>query len=214
MTVLYQDTEGNEISKSKTLSGNIGDPYDVSTQEYKLAIQGYTFKETRGALTGNLSNDAQSVTYIYTKDPVRAKDLTVLYQDTEGNEISNSKIISGNVGDPYDVSTQEYKLAIQGYTFKETKGALTGSLSNDAQSVTYIYTKKINKQVSTNSSSNKQKKTIIINENTNNSSDYSDGLKNLPKTGESTNHIVSLVGILILFSVYTLWKIKPKSYKK
>ncbi|WP_415696640.1 MucBP domain-containing protein, partial [Erysipelothrix inopinata] len=33
-----------------------------------------------------------------------AQDLTVLYQDTEGNEIASSKTQSGFIGDTYDVS--------------------------------------------------------------------------------------------------------------
>ena len=49
-----------------------------------------------------MSDQAQTVTYVYTKDPVKAADVTVEYVDTAGNEIHASQVISGNVGDDYD----------------------------------------------------------------------------------------------------------------
>ncbi|HBK0530576.1 TPA: MucBP domain-containing protein, partial [Listeria monocytogenes] len=141
LTVNYQDTEGNKIADSQIVSGNIGDSYDVSGEEYKLEIAGYTFKEVKGEVTGILTDKEQSVTYVYTKNPVKAKDLTVNYQDVEGNKVADSQIVSGNIGDSYDVSGEEYRLEIAGYTFKEVKGEVTGILTDKEQSVTYVYTK-------------------------------------------------------------------------
>ncbi|RJC35520.1 hypothetical protein D3B58_14560, partial [Listeria monocytogenes] len=126
---------------SQIVSGNIGDSYDVSGEEYKLKIAGYTFQEVKGEVTGILTDKEQSVTYIYTKNPVKAKDLTVNYQDVEGNKVADSQIVSGNIGDSYDVSGEEYKLKIAGYTFQEVKGEVTGGLTDKEQTVTYIYTK-------------------------------------------------------------------------
>ncbi|MCI2516503.1 MucBP domain-containing protein, partial [Listeria monocytogenes] len=93
----------NKIADSQIVSGNIGDSYDVSGEEYKLEIAGYTFKEVKGEVTGILTDKEQSVTYVYTKNPVKAKDLTVNYQDVEGNKVADSQIVSGNIGDSYDV---------------------------------------------------------------------------------------------------------------
>ncbi|EKM3237859.1 MucBP domain-containing protein, partial [Listeria monocytogenes] len=143
LTVNYQDVEGNKVADSQIVSGNIGDSYDVSGEEYKLEITGYTFKGVKGEVTGALTDKEQTVTYIYTKNPVKAKDLTVNYQDAEGNKIADSQIVSGNIGDSYDVSGEEYKLEIAGYTFKEVKGEVAGILTDKEQSVTYVYTKNL-----------------------------------------------------------------------
>ena len=125
LTVYYQDTEGNEISVPKTVTGNVGHKF----KEAPGSIEGYTFKEVKdNVLTeGTLSEEEQSITFIYTKNPVKAKDLTVYYQDTEGNEISVPKTVTGNVGHKF----KEAPGSIEGYTFKEVKdNSLTeGALS-------------------------------------------------------------------------------------
>ena len=141
LTVKYQDISGNKIADFKTVSGNVGDAYDVSTDTYKQNINGYTFKEVQGQSTGTLSDQGQTVTYVYTKNPVEAKPLTVRYHDTASEKIADSKIISGNIGDIYDVSTDEHKLDIDGHTFKEVQGQTIGILTDKEQVVTYVYTK-------------------------------------------------------------------------
>ncbi|WP_430600285.1 hypothetical protein IGI84_002028 [Enterococcus sp. DIV0008] len=145
ITVKYVDTEGNEIHDSQTISGNIGDLYDASTDQYKLSINGYTLDESQlpENTTGVFSETVQTVTYVYTKNPVPAADITVKYIDTEGNEIHDSQTISGNIGDLYDASTDQYKLSIDGYTLDESQlpENSKGIFSETAQTVTYVYTK-------------------------------------------------------------------------
>ncbi|AVC42314.1 cell wall anchor protein [Enterococcus gallinarum] len=145
VTIEYVDLEGNEIHVSQTISGNVGDSYDASTDQYKLSIDGYTLDESQlpENLKGMFSETAQTVTYIYTKNPVPAADVTVEYVDTEGNEIHAAEKISGNVGDTYDASTDQYKLSIDGYTLDESQLPENhkGVFSETAQTVTYIYTK-------------------------------------------------------------------------
>ncbi|WP_200849479.1 MucBP domain-containing protein, partial [Enterococcus sp. CSURQ0835] len=133
VTVNYQDSAGNTIAPNVVKNGNVGDPY---TTEQKT-IPGYTFKEVEGNVNGKLTADPQTVTYIYTKDPVQAANVTVNYQDSTGNTVAATEVKSGNVGDPY---TTEQK-TIPGYTFKEVKGNVNGKLTADPQTVTYIYTK-------------------------------------------------------------------------
>ena len=144
VTVEYVDTEGNEIHASQTISGNVGDSYDASTEKYQVTIDGYTLDESRlpENLKGVFGETAQTVTYIYTKNPVPAADVTIEYVDTEGNEIHASQTISGNVGDSYDASTEKYQLAIEDYTLDESQlpENLKGVFSETAQTVTYIYT--------------------------------------------------------------------------
>ncbi|MBW9324861.1 LPXTG cell wall anchor domain-containing protein, partial [Enterococcus casseliflavus] len=145
VTVEYVDLEGNEIRASQTISGNVGDSYDASTEKYQLKIEGYTLDESQlpENLKGVFSETAQTVTYIYTKNPIPAADVTVEYVDLEGNEIHAANKISGNVGDLYDASTEQYQLTIKGYTLDESQlpENLKGVFSETAQTVTYIYTK-------------------------------------------------------------------------
>ena len=145
VTVEYVDLEGNEIHAANKISGNVGDPYDASTEQYQLTIKGYTLDESQlpENLKGVFSETAQTVTYIYTKNPIPAADITVKYVDTEGNEIHDSQTISGSIGDSYDASTLQYKVTIEGYTLDETQlpENSKGIFSETAQTVTYIYTK-------------------------------------------------------------------------
>ena len=145
VTVEYVDTEGNEIHASQTISGNVGDPYDTSTEQYQLKIEGYTLDESQlpENSMGVFNETAQTVTYIYTKNPVPAADVTVEYVDTEGKEIHPSQKISGNIGDSYDASTENYQLTIDGYTLDESQlpENTTGVFSETVQTVTYVYTK-------------------------------------------------------------------------
>ncbi|MFS1012181.1 MucBP domain-containing protein [Enterococcus casseliflavus] len=147
VTVEYVDTEGNEIHASQTISCNVGDSFDASTEQYQLKIEGYTLDESQlpENLKGVFSESAQTVTYIYTKNPVPAADVTIEYVDLEGNEIHASQTISGNVGDSFDASTDQYKLSIDGYTLDESQLPENhkGVFSETAQTVTCIYTKNL-----------------------------------------------------------------------
>ncbi|MEG1172275.1 MucBP domain-containing protein [Carnobacterium sp.] len=145
VTVKYVDQEGTEIHTPQTISGTIGEDFDATTEVFKLTIDGYTLDEnnlpTNGV--GQLSNQAQEVRYVYTKDPIQAQDVTVKYVDQEGIEIHAPQTISGNIGEDFDATTEVFKLAIAGYTLDEnnlpTNGV--GQLSDQAQEVRYVYTK-------------------------------------------------------------------------
>ncbi|MFZ2821581.1 MAG: MucBP domain-containing protein [Lactococcus raffinolactis] len=182
LTVRYHDTASEKIADSKNISGNIGDIYDVSTDEHKLDIDGHTFKEVQGQTIGILTDKEQVVTYVYTKNPIKSKVLTVKYQDTADNEIATAKTISGNVGDAYDVSTDAYKQVINGYTFKEVKGETIGKLSDKEQTVTYVYGKISEEQAK----------------------------EALPNTGDSNNIPVMLVGISLFLLSLKAWLFKQE----
>ena len=149
VTVKYVDTDGTEIHAPQVITGNVGDDYDATTDVYKLTINGYTLdtKQLPTNYTGVMSDQAQTVTYVYTKDPVKAADVTVEYVDTDGNEIHAPQVITGNVGDDYDATTDGYKLTINGYTLdtKQLPKNGTGVMSDQAQTVTYVYTKNSDK---------------------------------------------------------------------
>ncbi|MBC2289133.1 MucBP domain-containing protein [Listeria welshimeri] len=140
VTVNYQDEQGNSLAPTETLKGDVGETYTTVQKD----ITGYDFKEVQGNTTGEFTKETQVVTYIYTQTPVPAANLTIEYLDENGNQIHEPKIISGNVGDPYDVTGDLDELQIEGYTIDTTKlpANATGVLSNDQIQVIYIYNKK------------------------------------------------------------------------
>ncbi|MBF2450488.1 MucBP domain-containing protein [Listeria welshimeri] len=140
VTVNYQDEQGNSLAPTETLKGDVGETYTTVQKD----ITGYDFKEVQGNATGEFTTKAQVLTYIYTQTPVPAANLTIEYLDENGNQIHEPKIISGNVGDPYDVTGDLDELQIEGYTIDTTKlpANATGVLSNDQIQVIYIYNKK------------------------------------------------------------------------
>ncbi|WP_228470193.1 MucBP domain-containing protein [Listeria welshimeri] len=140
VTVNYQDEQGNSLAPTETLKGDVGETYTTAQKD----ITGYDFKEVQGNATGEFTKEAQVVNYIYTQTPVPAANLTIKYLDENGNQIHEPKIISGNVGDSYDVTGDLDELQIEGYTIDTTKlpANATGVLSNDQIQVIYIYNKK------------------------------------------------------------------------
>lgn len=74
-----------------------------------------------------------------------AQSVIVNYVDEQGQAIPNvpSQSIGGNIDSAYDASTDKYKLMIAGYTLDETKLPInmTGKLTDQIQTVTYVYTK-------------------------------------------------------------------------
>ncbi|GFO78573.1 MucBP domain-containing protein [Lactococcus lactis] len=192
VTAKYVDTDGNKISDDVIKSGNVGDSYTTDQK----TIAGYTFKEVQGGATGTFTDQAQTVTYVYTKDPVAGGDVTAKYVDTDGNKISDDVIKSGNVGDSY---TTDQK-TIAGYTFKEVQGSATGTFTDQAQTVTYIYTKN-NIPVNSISPQSSSNSTSRMNNTTTSNS--------LPRTGEQQGITVlmfilgiSLIGVSLILAFF------------
>jgi LPXTG-motif cell wall-anchored protein len=303
VTVNYVDAEGKAIpnASSQTISGNIGDSYDATTDKYRLAIAGYTLDEKKlpSNAKGTLSDQAQVVTYVYnkipqytlenetsysdidgkellptineiikpgenwkfgeakdipgytldlqksdvdldgvhsslqdmlnglsvnlkdflnyinsqvfsgnvtaekqyihfvyTKNPVKAENVTVNYVDTEGKAIPNvsSQAISGNIGDSYDATTDKYKLAIAGYTLDETKlpSNAKGILSDQARTVNYVYIK-IN-TLHTHKSEDSLNTTLDRKENGKKTDSNPESKNILPQTGD--HEILSVIGMM------------------
>ena len=184
VTAKYVDTDGNKISDDVIKSGNVGDAY---TTEQKT-IAGYTFKEVQGSATGTFTDQAQIVTYIYTKDPIAGGDITAKYVDTDGNKISDDVIKSGNVGDAYATEQK----TIVGYTFKKVQGSATGNFTDQAQTVTYIYTKN---NVTPSPKPNDHSDAPESSKSNGNKNDSTSENKNiLPQTGD--NEGLSMVGMI------------------
>ena len=133
VTARYVDGSGNPITENAVFIGNVGESY---TTEQKI-IAGYTYKEVQGKSTGTFTEEEQTVTYVYTKNPVAGGTVTARYVDGSGNPITENAVFIGNVGESY---TTEQKI-IAGYTYKEVQGKSTGTFTEEEQTVTYVYTK-------------------------------------------------------------------------
>ncbi|QNL92967.1 MucBP domain-containing protein [Lactococcus lactis] len=202
VTAKYIDTDGNKISDDVVKSGNVGDAY---TTEQKT-IDGYTFKEVQGSSTGTFTNQAQTVTYVYTKDPIAGGDVTAKYVDTVGNKISDDVVKSGNVCDAY---TTEQK-TIDGYTFKEVQGSATGTFTDQAQTVTYVYTKN---NVTPNPKPDDHSDTPESSKDNGNKNDSTSENKNtLPQTGdnEGLSMIGMISGIFLILGTIVMILVKRK----
>ncbi|WP_181249449.1 MucBP domain-containing protein [Listeria seeligeri] len=131
VTVHYVSEKGKTIAADDVLSGNVGEEYISSPK----IINGYTLKTTPENATGEFTAEAQSVTYVYTKDVEVAQPVTVNYLDTTGATIAASETLNGNVGESYNSVEKD----IDGYTLTTTPANASGTLTTEAQTVTYVY---------------------------------------------------------------------------
>lgn len=139
ITVSYLDTSKRSLAPDISLKGKIGADYKVTTK----TIPGYIVKEVPDNATGVFTDQPQNIEFISSADPesnsiitpIKAADVTVYYQDENGNQIAPETVLQGNVGDGYTTGTVE----IPDYTLKVRPENATGFFSTDPQSVTYIY---------------------------------------------------------------------------
>ncbi|EGC0089033.1 class 1 internalin InlJ [Listeria monocytogenes] len=136
VTVNYVDDTGKTLAPSETLNGNVGDTYSATAKQ----IDGYTLSAEPTNATGQFTSSAQTVNYIYTKNPAPEKGVVEIhYVDENNKQLSSATEISGTVGDNY---TTEPK-TIDGYTLTTTPDNATGTFNTSSQTVTYVYTKNI-----------------------------------------------------------------------
>lgn len=131
--VKYKDSNGDTLSKDIILKGNIGDSYAAEQKSF----EGYTFKNVIGNTSGSFTEAPQTVTFIFEKNPIPTSTVTVSYQDTDGNKLSDDIILTGAIGDSYTAN----KKTFEGYTFDTVQGSITGTYLNEAQTVVFIYKK-------------------------------------------------------------------------
>ena len=187
VTAKYVDENGKTISDDVVKNGNVGDSY---TTEQK-AIPGYTFKEIQGSASGQFTDKEQTVTYVYTKDPVVGGNVTAKYVDGAGNTLSDNVVKSGNIGDDYSTDQK----AIPGYTFKEVQGSASGQFTDKEQTITYVYTKNSVTPVKPT-----EPGTTQTNE------------KSLPTTGEKPANWAVVVGGLITLTAATVLYLLKRKY--
>lgn len=126
---------GQYIYGQQTLSGNLGDKWNLSLagdNSFKLADTSSTqnqniqsiidiLKEQNDFNTISVSSPTvgeyqdttpvPTVTYTFSKKavPVVAEPVTVKYVDEDGERIAADQVINGNVGDEYDTTTAAYR---------------------------------------------------------------------------------------------------------
>ncbi len=196
VTAKYIDTDGNKISDDAVKTGNVGETY---TTEQK-SIEGYIFKEVQGNTTGQFTDQAQTVTYVYTKNEIPNVTGTVLvkYVDTDGKKISEDLVKSGTVGEGYSTEKKD----IKGYTFKEIQGSATGQFKDQPQTVTYVYAK--NRANTVNPEPKPENKPGSKDKNNNQGITSSDQ-HSLPATGENERMtMMSIILGLILTALATV----------
>ncbi|EKG0736678.1 class 1 internalin InlJ [Listeria monocytogenes] len=136
VTVNYVDDTGKTLSPSEILNRNVGDTYNATAKQ----IDGYTLSAEPTNATGQFTSSAQTVNYIYTKNPAPEKGVVEIhYVDEDNKQLNSTTEISGTIGDNY---TTEPK-TIEGYTLTTTPGNATGTFTTGSQTVTYVYTKNI-----------------------------------------------------------------------
>ncbi|WP_270998898.1 MucBP domain-containing protein [Listeria seeligeri] len=82
VTVKYEDKDGNELATEETLSGNVDADYTSTAK----TIEGWTLKETPTNATGEFSDEAQTVIYVYEKN-------------TDNNDVTPTPVNPADKGD-------------------------------------------------------------------------------------------------------------------
>ena len=144
ITAHYQDEKGKTLSDDVTYTGTYGTPYEAKVKE----IPGYVLTAMPKNAKGLIGENVDDIMFIYQKPtkpadngngktPVQAADVTVHYEDENGNQIAPNVILSGTVGDGYQTETK----AISGYTLKTRPNNAAGFFTSQPQDVVYVYTK-------------------------------------------------------------------------
>lgn len=135
----YVDEEGNELLPSITYKGTLG--YKYTTKQ--LDIPGYTFlkmADDSDEVNGRFGYQDKNVVYVYTRDTTseeKKASIVVRYVDTNGKTMLDDRILTGTVGEKYQIE----KPAIPGYVVKSVEGAEKGTFAEgEIQMIKVVYT--------------------------------------------------------------------------
>jgi len=135
VTVHYVDANDptTEIQTPTKITGAIDDPFTVTPPK----IDGYTYQGVQDdvALTGTISGTAQDITLLYAKQG----QVTVNYEDADGQKLAPSKTMTGDIGSAYTVETP----TIDDYSYQSASANLSGNYTATAKTITLTYTKTI-----------------------------------------------------------------------
>ncbi|MBC6315595.1 MucBP domain-containing protein, partial [Listeria grandensis] len=131
VTVRYVDEKGDVLAPEERLTGVLGEAYAAQAK----TIDGYQLTEEPVNRVGTFSTEAQTVTFVYTKEAVPVSQaVTVRHLDTNGKVVAPEEVLTGALGDTYEAEAQ----AIVGYRLVTTPANQTGTFGTEAQTVTFI----------------------------------------------------------------------------
>ena len=133
VTVSYEATDGTKLKDDIVIQQVVGTSYNTVRESFT----GYTFKEVIGNETGVITEEPQTVKYVYEEIIVIKGTVNVYYKDTDGIEIAETITLTGNVGDEYTTVKKE----IDGYDYVNVVGNETGTYVDGNIDVTYNYQK-------------------------------------------------------------------------
>ncbi|QIK69116.1 hypothetical protein G7062_01935 [Erysipelothrix sp. HDW6C] len=132
VTVNYINTDGEILKEPTTITGNFGDPYNVSAPQ----INGWKHIETQGETQGEIDGDEHTITFVY--EIPDAAPITVRFVDEANNSLRDTVLINGKIGDTFSIEIPE----IKDWIIKEIDGELEGVLTDSATTVTVTYERK------------------------------------------------------------------------
>ena len=126
--VNYKDTDGNKLAESVTIEGKVFGKYQTEAKD----IYGYTLTAIPQNATGEMTEDAIVVDYIYN---LKGSKVIVNYINEAGNKLTESIIIDGKTFDKYETEAK----AFYGYELIAVPENATGEMTEDVIVVNYIY---------------------------------------------------------------------------
>ncbi|EKZ0312835.1 MucBP domain-containing protein [Listeria monocytogenes] len=136
--------EGHVVTITDESSGKILYEGELNS-DISISLKSFSsgYHNIRVVLDNAPNNPQNQVTFGISMASTVAGDLTVNYVDEDGETIHEPQIVSGFVGDDYDVTTPEYELVIDGYELDTSKLPTNGmgTFDHAPLSVTYVYKK-------------------------------------------------------------------------
>lgn len=150
VNVNFKTTSGLSLAPQVTLSGNLGDDFDLNQSAMvmnavqKIMAQGYAYQGTADdmAVTGVYAEDPTNITLLF---GVKKLAATFNFIDDQGHTLAVPQTMTGDYGQAWQTQVPSLK----GYTFKQatqdgqpltlTDGQLAGTLTADT-TINLIYT--------------------------------------------------------------------------
>ncbi|WP_233994432.1 MucBP domain-containing protein [Levilactobacillus brevis] len=150
VNVNFKTTSGLSLAPQVTLSGNLGDDFDLNQSAtvmnavQKIMAQGYAYQGTANdmAVTGVYAEDPTNITLLF---GVKKLAATFNFIDDQGHTLAVPQTMTGDYGQAWQTQIPSLK----GYTFKQatqdgqpltlTDGQLAGTLTADT-TINLIYT--------------------------------------------------------------------------
>ncbi|MGX7149479.1 family 10 glycosylhydrolase [Enterococcus ureasiticus] len=225
-TLSWQDAQENSTRYFILYKGNgtkkeiIEDPNNIVKRIWKDQEK-TTFSYTDSQTTRNKSAEMKYVvtaidaagveseaTQVEDATPeTQGKPVTVIYQTNDQQPLSENVILEGKIGEAYTTEEKEF----DGFKLVARPANVTGSFTDQPQTVTYIYesstsTTTSESETNTSSSDSSQDSSSESSSTTQeaNSTDSTVkpvGKSNLPSAGEFVSYTISILGVLLLVMI-------------